>query len=63
MEKQANAKSLPLHVKLGEGLAVKPGCGGAWQVGDRSDATFDEMAGMDLHTARGPHSVNYPVDC
>ena len=48
MEKQANAKSLPLHVKLGEGLAVKPGCGGAWQAGDRSDATFDEMIGMDL---------------
>jgi lipopolysaccharide/colanic/teichoic acid biosynthesis glycosyltransferase len=29
-------------------LTVKPGCGGAWQAGDRSDATFDEMIGMDL---------------
>ena len=44
-------------------LTVKPGCGGARQAGDSSDATFDEMVGMDLHTARVLHSINYPVDC
>ena len=29
-------------------LTVKPGCGGAWQAGDRSDSTFDEMVDLDL---------------
>ena len=29
-------------------LTVKPGCGGAWQSGNRSDSTFDEMIGLDL---------------
>ena len=29
-------------------LTVKPGCGGAWQAGNRSDSTFDEMIGLDL---------------
>ena len=29
-------------------LTVKPGCGGAWQAGNRSDATFDEMVTLDL---------------
>ncbi len=29
-------------------LTVKPGCGGAWQAGNRSDATFDEMISLDL---------------
>ena len=29
-------------------LAVKPGCGGAWQAGKRSDSTFDEMVAADL---------------
>ena len=29
-------------------LTVKPGCGGAWQAGDRSNSTFDEMVSLDL---------------
>lgn len=29
-------------------LAVKPGCGGAWQAGERSDSTFEEMVDLDL---------------
>ena len=29
-------------------LTVKPGCGGAWQVGKRSDSTFGEMVAADL---------------
>lgn len=29
-------------------LMVKPGCGGAWQVGSRSDSTFEEMVDLDL---------------
>lgn len=29
-------------------LTVKPGCGGAWQAGNRSDSTFDEMVELDL---------------
>lgn len=29
-------------------LTVKPGCGGAWQAGSRSDSTFDEMVDLDL---------------
>ena len=29
-------------------LAVKPGCGGAWQVGSRSDSTFEGMIELDL---------------
>ena len=29
-------------------LTVKPGCGGAWQVGSRSDSTFEEMIDLDL---------------
>lgn len=29
-------------------LVVKSGCGGAWQVSDRSDSTFDEMIDLDL---------------
>ncbi|MCI8451971.1 MAG: sugar transferase [Eggerthellaceae bacterium] len=29
-------------------LVVKPGCGGAWQVGGRSDATFDQMVELDI---------------
>ncbi len=29
-------------------LTVKPGCGGAWQAGNRSDSTFDEMVKLDL---------------
>lgn len=29
-------------------LAVKPGCGGAWQVSGRSDSSFSEMVDLDL---------------
>ena len=29
-------------------LAVKPGCGGAWQVSGRSDSSFAEMVDLDL---------------
>lgn len=29
-------------------LRVKPGCGGAWQAGSRSDSTFEEMIDLDL---------------
>lgn len=29
-------------------LRVKPGCGGAWQAGERSDSTFDGMVAADL---------------
>lgn len=29
-------------------LRVKPGCGGAWQAGERSDSTFDGMVSADL---------------
>lgn len=29
-------------------LTVKPGCGGAWQAGSRSDSTFEEMVDLDL---------------
>lgn len=29
-------------------LTVKCGCGGAWQAGNRSDSTFDEMVSLDL---------------
>lgn len=29
-------------------LTVKPGCGGTWQVGERSDSTFREMVDADL---------------
>ena len=29
-------------------LTVKPGCGGAWQAGNRSNSTFDEMVSLDL---------------
>ena len=29
-------------------LTVKPGCGGAWQVGERSDSTFEGMVRLDL---------------
>ena len=29
-------------------LAVKPGCGGAWQAGERSDSTFEGMVDADL---------------
>ena len=29
-------------------LTVKPGCGGAWQAGSRSDSTFGEMLELDL---------------
>lgn len=29
-------------------LTVKCGCGGAWQVGSRSDSTFEEMVDLDL---------------
>lgn len=29
-------------------LAVKPGCGGAWQVSSRSDSSFKEMVDLDL---------------
>lgn len=29
-------------------LAVKPGCGGAWQVSGRSDSTFEEMVELDI---------------
>lgn len=32
-------------------LTVKPGCGGAWQVGSRSDSTFEEMVDLDLDYA------------
>ena len=30
-------------------LTVKPGCGGAWQVGERSDSTFAGMVEADLN--------------
>lgn len=30
-------------------LAVKPGCGGPWQVMGRSYLGFEEMVGLDLH--------------
>lgn len=30
-------------------LAVKPGCGGAWQAGGRSDLGFEDMVSLDLH--------------
>lgn len=30
-------------------LAVKPGCGGSWQVMGRSHLGFNEMVGLDLH--------------
>lgn len=30
-------------------LRVKPGCGGAWQAGERSDSTFDGMVDLDLN--------------
>lgn len=30
-------------------LAVKPGCGGPWQVMGRSNLGFEEMVGLDLH--------------
>lgn len=29
-------------------LVVKPGCGGAWQAGERSDSTFERMVEADL---------------
>lgn len=29
-------------------LAVKPGCGGAWQAGGRSDSSFNDMVSLDL---------------
>lgn len=29
-------------------LTVKPGCGGAWQAGERSDSTFEGMVDADL---------------
>lgn len=29
-------------------LVVKPGCGGAWQAGERSDSTFEGMVDADL---------------
>lgn len=29
-------------------LSVKPGCGGAWQAGERSDSTFEGMVDADL---------------
>lgn len=29
-------------------LSVKAGCGGAWQAGERSDASFDEMIALDM---------------
>ena len=29
-------------------LVVKPGCGGAWQAGERSDSTFEGMVEADL---------------
>ena len=29
-------------------LTVKPGCGGAWQAGGRSDSTFEGMIDLDL---------------
>ena len=29
-------------------LTVKPGCGGAWQAGERSDSTFEGMVVADL---------------
>lgn len=31
-----------------ERLSVKPGCGGAWQAGERSDSTFEGMVDADL---------------
>lgn len=34
-------------------LVVKPGCGGAWQAGSRSDSTFDEMVDLDLEYIKG----------
>ncbi len=33
-------------------LVVKPGCGGAWQVGPRSDSAFEEMVDLDLDYIR-----------
>ena len=41
-------EAVQYDVRAMQRLTVKPGCGGAWQAGDRSDATFDEMIGMDL---------------
>ena len=41
-------------------LAVKCGCGGAWQAGNRSDSTFDEMVDLDLIYAQNC-SVRYDV--
>ena len=29
-------------------LTVRPGCGGAWQAGERSDSSFGEMVDADL---------------
>ena len=34
-------------------LSVKPGCGGAWQAGERSDSTFEGMVDADLDYIRG----------
>lgn len=33
-------------------LSVKPGCGGAWQAGERSDSTFEGMVDADLDYIR-----------
>lgn len=41
-------------------LAVKCGCGGAWQAGNRSDSTFDEMVDLDLIYAKNC-SVKYDM--
>ena len=36
------------HERAKRRLTVKPGCGGAWQAGSRSDSTFEEMVDLDL---------------
>ncbi|WP_206214562.1 sugar transferase [Adlercreutzia sp. ZJ242] len=41
-------------------LTVKPGCGGPWQVGSRSDGTFEEMVDLDLEYAENC-SVGYDL--
>lgn len=41
-------------------LRVKCGCGGPWQVGNRSDSTFDEMVALDVEYVQ-KRSVGYDL--
>lgn len=41
-------------------LRVKPGCGGAWQAGERSDSTFDGMVDADLEYIE-KNSIGYDL--